>query len=87
MSGVRLRDKVVILVSLEIGTVGLFFERRLLKNQSMIYRNYLIADVLVKTHNGTIFCRKASGGLSIILFFEHALREYFMTVPREISLT
>jgi hypothetical protein len=59
MSGVRLRDKVVILVSLEIGTVGLFFERRLLKNQSMIYRNYLIADVLVKTHNGTLFCRQA----------------------------
>ena len=58
MSGVRLRDKVVILVSLATGTVGLFFQRRLLKRHtkgSMIYGNYLIADVIVNTNNGTFF--------------------------------
>ena len=78
MSGVRLRDKVVILVSLAIGTSSVFFERRVLKNESMIYGNYLIADVIVNTNNGTFFCRRASGDLSIVLFSEHALREYFM---------
>ena len=68
MCGARLRDKAIILVSLAIGLVGLFFERRLLKKESMVYGNYLIADVIVKTNNGTFFCRKASGDLSIILF-------------------
>jgi predicted membrane channel-forming protein YqfA (hemolysin III family) len=55
MSGARLRDKVVILVSLAIGTVGLFFQKKLLKNKSMIYGTYLIADVIVNTNNGTFF--------------------------------
>lgn len=71
-----MRDKVIILVSLAIGTVG----KKLLKNEQKRYADYFIADVIVNTNNGTFFCRKASGDFDITSYpFEHALREYFLT--------